>query len=93
MKLKVIKKQTGGRNNQGVIAMHHRGGGNKKFYRIIDFKRSLFRVPGMVKKIEKDPNRNCYLALIAYNNGLVSYILAPKTLKVGDPINQYPGHS
>jgi large subunit ribosomal protein L2 len=86
MKLKVIKKQTGGRNNQGVITTFHRGGGNKKYYRIIDFKRSLFRVPGMVKKIEKDPNRNSLIALIAYKNGLVSYILAPKTLKVGDII-------
>lgn len=86
-------KRTGGRNSQGVIATHHRGGGNKKYYRIIDFKRSLFRVPGMVIKIEKDPNRNSWIALVAYRNGLLSYILAPKALKVGDKIHQYSGHS
>lgn len=95
MKLKRIKKQTGGRNNQGVITTYHRGGKctNKKFYRIIDFKRSLLRVPGRVKKIERDPNRNCMVALVGHQNGLLSYILAPTNLKVGDKINQYGGHT
>lgn len=80
-------KQCAGRNNQGRITVFHRGGGNKKLYRIIDFKRTLFNIPALVKKIEYDPNRTAKIALIAYKNGLLSYILAPKNLAVGDIIS------
>ncbi len=86
---KLIKKcvQTGGRNNHGVTTVFHRGGGNKKLYRIIDFKRSLFNHPAIIKKIEYDPNRTSYIALVSYRNGMISYILAPKNLSVGDQIS------
>lgn len=75
-----------GRNNQGRITVHHRGGGNKKLYRIIDFKRSLFNIEGIVKKIEYDPNRTAKIALINYKNGMLSYILAPNGLEQGQKI-------
>ncbi len=78
--------QSGGRNNQGVTTVSHRGGGNKKSYRIIDSKRSLSNHPAIVKKIEYDPNRTSYIALVSYRNGMISYILAPKNLSVGDQI-------
>lgn len=79
--------QKGGRNNKGRITVWHRGGGNKKLYRIIDFKRSLFNIPARVLKIQYDPNRNSRIALIAYKNGILSYIIAPKDLKEGDQIS------
>lgn len=82
---KQLKKSTG-RNNQGRITVHHRGGGHKRLYRIIDFKRSLFDVPGIVKRIDYDPNRNAKLALINYKNGILSYIVAPIGLLPGDKI-------
>lgn len=78
--------QKGGRNHQGKITVWHRGGGNKKLYRIIDFKRSLFDIPALVLKLKYDPNRTSKIALICYKNGMLSYILAPKNLKIGDII-------
>lgn len=85
---KLVKgfKNSGGRNNQGRITVHHRGGGHKRRYRIIDFKRSLFELEGVVKRLEYDPNRSAWIALICYKNGLISYILAPENLNVGDVI-------
>lgn len=80
----------GGRNHQGVITIRHRGGGNPKLYRIIDFKRSLFDVLGVVKKIESDPNRTSKIALICYQKGILSYILSPQNLRTGDFIQAGP---
>ena len=82
LSLKLVQK--GGRNNQGRTTVWHRGGGNKKVYRIIDFKRSLFNIPALVLKLKYDPNRTSKIALICYKNGILSYILAPKNLNVGD---------
>ncbi|MFQ9924005.1 MAG: 50S ribosomal protein L2 [Beduini sp.] len=73
----------GGRNNQGVITTRHHGGGHKRLYRIIDFKRNKFDVPGKVATIEYDPNRTANIALINYADGEKRYILAPKGLEVG----------
>ena len=84
--LLVTLKKTGGRNNQGVITTRHIGGGNKKKYRLIDFKRDKKGVPGKVSAIEYDPNRNAYIALINYVDGEKRYIIEPKGLKVGDKI-------
>ena len=80
------KKSTGGRNNLGRITTRFRGGGNKRKYRIIDFKRDKFDIPGTVKTIEYDPNRSANIALIAYADGEKRYILAPLGLKVGNVI-------
>jgi large subunit ribosomal protein L2 len=80
------KKSTGGRNNLGRITTRFRGGGNKRKYRIIDFKRDKFDIPGTVKTIEYDPNRSANIALISYADGEKRYILAPVGLKVGDSI-------
>ena len=80
------KKKTGGRNNRGVITTRHRGGGHKQMYRIIDFKRDKFDIPGKVATIEYDPNRNANIALIHYADGEKRYIIAPKKIKVGDTI-------
>lgn len=77
---------TGGRNYTGRITVWHRGGGHKQRYRYIDLLRNLYGVPGIVKEIIKDPNRTGKIALIAYSNGLLSYILAPEKLSVGDVI-------
>ena len=71
-----------GRNHHGVITAKHRGGGNKKLYRIIDFKRLKDGIPAIVKSIEYDPNRSCFIALIQYTDGEKSYILCPEGLKV-----------
>ena len=79
-------KKTGGRNNQGVITCRHIGGGNKRRYRIIDFKRRKDGIVATVKAIEYDPNRNAHIALICYADGTKSYIIHPKGLKVGDKI-------
>ncbi|MBS5115912.1 MAG: 50S ribosomal protein L2 [Erysipelotrichaceae bacterium] len=73
----------GGRNNQGVITTRHHGGGHKRLYRIIDFKRNKFNIPGKVATIEYDPNRTANIALINYLDGEKRYILAPKGLEVG----------
>ncbi len=84
--LLVTIKKTGGRNQQGVITTRHIGGGNKRKYRIIDFKRNKDGVVGKVQAIEYDPNRNAFIALISYADGEKRYILQPKGLKVGDKI-------
>ncbi len=76
----------GGRNNRGRITMRHRGGGAKRLYRVIDFKRNKLNVPGKVAAIEYDPNRNARIALIHYLDGEKRYIIAPKDLNVGDKI-------
>ena len=76
-------KKTGGRNSSGRITVIHRGGGHKKRYRIIDFKRDNFGIPGTVETIEYDPNRSSRIALIKFENGDWRYILAPNDLRVG----------
>jgi large subunit ribosomal protein L2 len=75
-----------GRNNRGVITIRHRGGGHKRLYRIIDFKRQKYGIEGIVAAIEYDPNRNARIALIHYMDGEKRYILQPKNLNVGDRI-------
>jgi len=80
------KSKTGGRNNQGRITTRHRGGGHKKRYRIVDFKRNKDGVPGIVERLEYDPNRSAHLCLIKYLDGERRYIIAPKGLQVGDTI-------
>ena len=82
-KLLLPYKKHSGRNNQGRITTRHKGGGVKKQYRIVDFKRDKDNIPGKVISIEYDPNRNCRLALINYADGEKRYILAPSTLTVG----------
>lgn len=77
-------KKTGGRNNTGRITSRHRGGGVKRNYRIIDFKRLKDSIPAKVQAIEYDPNRTSNIALIAYRDGKKAYIISPKGLKVGD---------
>jgi len=84
--LTVTLKKNGGRNNQGRITVRHRGGGAKRKYRIIDFKRNKDGVVGTVSSIEYDPNRSSNIALITYADGEKRYIIAPKGLKVGDKI-------
>jgi len=83
-------KKSGGRNAYGRITVRHRGGGAKRLYRIIDFKRFHKEVPGVVKAFEYDPNRNVPIALIFYNNGAKAYILKPEGLGVGDEILTSP---
>ena len=78
--------KTGGRNNTGSITVRHRGGGSKRKYRIIDFKRNKFDVPGKVATIEYDPNRTAFIALIHYLDGEKRYILATKDMQVGQKI-------
>ena len=75
-----------GRNNRGVITTRHRGGGHKRRYRLIDFKRNKYKVEGIVSSIEYDPNRNSRIALINYSDGEKRYILQPNNLNVGDNI-------
>ena len=82
--LTVTKKKTNGRNNQGKITVRHRGGGVKRKYRIIDFKRIKDGVTAAVTAIEYDPNRSANIALLTYKDGEKAYIIAPKGLKVGD---------
>ncbi len=84
--LLVTLKKNGGRNNQGRITLRHRGGGAKRKYRIIDFKRDKDGVVGTVATIEYDPNRTANIALINYADGEKRYIIAPKGLKVGDKV-------
>ncbi len=79
-------KKSGGRNNLGHLTARHIGGGHKRKYRIIDFKRDKFGVPAKVFSIEYDPNRTCRIALLHYIDGTKRYILAPNGLKVGDKI-------
>ena len=84
--LTVGKKRTGGRNNIGWLAIRHRGGGHKKAYRIIDFRRDKKDVPGKVATIEYDPNRSARIALVHYADGDKRYIIAPNGLAVGQTI-------
>ncbi len=80
------KKKSGGRNNIGRITIRFRGGGNRRKYRVIDFKRNMDNVPAKVVAIEYDPNRTANIARLHYLNGAKSYILAPEGLKVGDKV-------
>ena len=79
-------KKNAGRNSYGHITVRHRGGGNKRKYRIIDFKRQKLDMPATVERLEYDPNRSAFIALIKYEDGTLSYILAPNGLKVGDKV-------
>ena len=85
-----IKKSTGGRNAQGRITVRHRGGGHKKFLRLVDFKRNKAGIPATVQAIEYDPNRSARIALLAYADGEKRYILAPDGLKAGDKVMSGP---
>lgn len=79
-------KKNAGRNSYGRITVRHRGGGNRRKYRIIDFKRQKFDVTGTVLTLEYDPNRSAFIALVQYEDGEKTYIIAPNGLKVGDKI-------
>lgn len=83
-------KKSGGRNNTGRITSRHRGGGHKRRYRIIDFKRNKIDIPAVVKTIEYDPNRNARIALVEYQDNEIRYILAPDKLRVGETIVSGP---
>ena len=83
--LKSLKKNSG-RNSYGRITVRHRGGGNRRKYRVIDFKRTKFDVEATVKTIEYDPNRSAHIALVEYTDGVKAYILAPVGLNVGDTV-------
>jgi large subunit ribosomal protein L2 len=83
-------KQRAGRNHKGRLTVRHRGGGHKRRYRIIDFRRDKFDIPGRVATIEYDPNRSAHIALIVYDDGERRYILAPAGLKVGDTVMSGP---
>ncbi|GBQ24520.1 MAG: 50S ribosomal protein L2 [Acidiphilium sp. 37-64-53] len=80
------KHSTGGRNNHGRTTSYFRGGGHKRTYRLVDFKRRKFDVAAIVERLEYDPNRSAFLALVKYADGELSYILAPQRLKVGDQV-------
>ena len=80
------KTKSGGRNNAGRITTRHIGGGHKQRYRIIDFKRRKFDMPAQVERLEYDPNRSAFIALVRYKDGEVAYILAPQRLAVGDEV-------
>ncbi|MEO1019918.1 MAG: 50S ribosomal protein L2 [Pseudomonadota bacterium] len=87
---KPVKKLTeglsksGGRNNHGRMTMRHRGGGHKRTYRVVDFKRRKWDVPGVVERLEYDPNRTAFIALIRYQDDELAYILAPQRIKEGE---------
>src|SRR5476649_87888 len=78
--------KTGGRNNAGRITTRHIGGRHKRRYRLIDFKRTKRDIPAIVERLEYDPNRTAFIALIKYDDGELAYILAPQRLKVGDEV-------
>ena len=84
------KRKKGGRNNQGVITARHRGGGHKRNYRLIDFRRNKDGIPARVHSIQYDPNRSARIALLFYADGEKRYILAPDGLKVGDTLQNGP---
>ena len=84
------KNKTGGRNNMGRITSRFRGGGHKQSYRYIDFKRRKFDIVGVVERLEYDPNRTAFIALVKYEDGQFDYILAPQRLKVGDQVVSGP---
>jgi large subunit ribosomal protein L2 len=79
-------KKSGGRNNSGKMTARYIGGGHKKLYRLVDFKRTKHDIPATVKTIEYDPNRSARIALVFYKDGEKSYIIAPEGLKVGDTV-------
>jgi large subunit ribosomal protein L2 len=79
-------KKSGGRNSRGRISIRHRGGGHKRLYRIIDFKRDKLEIPGIVESVEYDPNRSAFISLILYRDGERRYILTPENLKVGQTV-------
>jgi large subunit ribosomal protein L2 len=89
---KPVKKLTrgltksGGRNNTGRVTMWHRGGGHKRTYRMVDFKRRKFGMEGTIERLEYDPNRTAFIALVSYEDGEQAYILAPQRLGVGDKV-------
>ena len=83
-------KKNAGRNSYGHITVRHRGGGNKRKYRIIDFKRQKLDMPATVERLEYDPNRSAFIALIRYEDNTLSYILAPYGLKAGDKVVSSP---
>ena len=97
--LLVTLSKTGGRNNQGKITCRHIGGGHKRKYRIIDFKRNKDNIPAVVKTIEYDPNRNANICLITYLDGEKRYIIAPKDIRIGykvisgEAVDVMPGNS
>src|ERR1700734_1756151 len=80
------KHASGGRNNHGRITSRFRGGGHKQSYRTVDFKRRKFDMPALVERLEYDPNRTAFIALIKYKDGELAYILAPQRLAVGDTV-------
>src|SRR5271163_3696393 len=84
--LTVGKSEKGGRNNAGRVTVRFRGGGHKQAYRIVDFKRRKLGVPAKVERIEYDPNRTCFIALIRYADDELSYIIAPQRIAVGDEV-------
>ena len=85
-KLLVALNKSGGRNNMGRIAVRHHGGGHKRKYRVIDFRRDKLEMPAVVQRLEYDPNRSAFIALVKYEDGELRYILAPVGLKPGDTI-------
>src|SRR5688500_14273766 len=85
------RKRSGGRNNQGHLTSRHRGGGHKRQYRKIDFKRNKVGIPGRVAEIEYDPNRTARIALVVYADGEKRYILHPKGASQGDTVISRPG--
>jgi len=92
-KLLVSLSKHAGRNNMGRIAVRHHGGGHKRQYRIIDFRRNKLEVPGVIETIEYDPNRTPRIALVKYQDGDRRYILAPLGIKVGDPVISTDGEA
>lgn len=84
--LLVTLKKNSGRNNQGKITIRHHGGGHKRKYRLIDFRRNIDDIPATIKSIEYDPNRTSFISLVVYANGLKKYIITPKGVKVGDKV-------
>src|SRR5689334_3052361 len=78
------KNASGGRNNNGRVTTRFRGGGHKQAYRVIDFKRTRFDAPATVERLEYDPNRTAFIALVKYQDGELAYILAPQRLSAGD---------
>lgn len=92
-KLTTFIPQSAGRNHHGSITVWHRGGGNKRLYRIIDFKRSLFNIPALVLSIHSDPYRTSSIALLCYQSGLLSFILAPHLLSLGSFLSSGPSSS
>jgi large subunit ribosomal protein L2 len=85
--LTVANQRAKGRNNKGRITIRHKGGGHKRCYRLIDFKRNKYDTIGKVMSIEYDPNRNSFISLVHYNDGEKRYILHPDTLKIGDTVS------